>query len=90
MAHQLVEEIVKEYLIFRGFANTLKSFDSDLKNDKHKSQRSDKILENIILAIHESDLTSLREIWAHLQSNLFNKLEYTYNEGEWRRGFIFI
>jgi predicted AAA+ superfamily ATPase len=82
MAHQLVEEVVREYLIFRGFAGSLKSFDSDVKNDKLRNFRSDKILEGIILAIHESDLQSLREIWGNLQSNLFNKLEYTYNEGE--------
>lgn len=35
----MLDDVIKEYLIFRGFSNTLKSFESDLKADKDKSFR---------------------------------------------------
>lgn len=40
MAHlQYVDELVREYLLFRGFSNTLKTFDAELKTDKDKGFR---------------------------------------------------
>lgn len=35
----MLDDVIKEYLVFRGFSNTLKSFESDLKADKDKSFR---------------------------------------------------
>ena len=35
----MLDDIIKEYLVFRGFSSTLKSFESDLKADKDKSFR---------------------------------------------------
>ena len=35
----MLDDIIKEYLVFRGFSNTLKTFESDLKADKDKSFR---------------------------------------------------
>lgn len=40
MAHmQHVDDQVKEYLLFRGFSQTLKTFENDLKIDKDKGFR---------------------------------------------------
>lgn len=40
MSHiQYVDELVKEYLLFRGFSQTLKAFDNDLKAEKEKGFR---------------------------------------------------
>lgn len=40
MSHiQYVDELVKEYLLFRGFSQTLKAFDNDLKTEKEKGFR---------------------------------------------------
>lgn len=36
---QYVDELVKEYLLFRGFSQTLKVFDNELKTDKEKGFR---------------------------------------------------
>ena len=33
------DELVRDYLLFRGFTITLKSFDTELKNDKIKAFR---------------------------------------------------
>ena len=32
----VLDDIIKEYLLFRGFTSTLKSFEADLKVDKDK------------------------------------------------------
>lgn len=40
MSHvQYVDELIKEYLLFRGFTQTLKSFDNELKMEKEKGFR---------------------------------------------------
>jgi hypothetical protein len=40
MSHvQYVDELIREYLLYRGFSGTLKAFDTELKVDKDKSFR---------------------------------------------------
>ena len=40
MSHvQHVDELIREYLLYRGFSGTVKAFDSELKVDKDKSFR---------------------------------------------------
>ena len=36
---QQMDELVKEYLLYRGFSGTLKALDADLRLDKDKSFR---------------------------------------------------
>lgn len=82
MAHiQNSEILIKEYLAFRGFTSTLKSFEIECKNDKNKSYRTDKIIETIQLAIFSSsDLQELRDIWKNLDTFFFTKLEQSYSD----------
>ncbi|KAL3268187.1 hypothetical protein HHI36_007313 [Cryptolaemus montrouzieri] len=82
MSHaHFIEEMIREYLIFRGFSTTLKSFDADLKADKEKSFRVDKIIEQLLQFISNYDLTSLRELWSHLDTHMFTKLETQFVPG---------
>ena len=39
---QFLDDLIREYLLFRGFVNTLKLFDGDVKAEKDKGLRSDK------------------------------------------------
>ena len=40
MAHlQYLDDLVREYLLYRGFSGTMKIFDSELKADKDKGFR---------------------------------------------------
>lgn len=83
MAHiQFVDELVREYLLFRGFTSTVKAFDNDLKADKDKGFRVDKILEQILHYISVSDLNGLKEYWLHLDSLVFSKLEMHMQPGK--------
>ncbi|XP_053615111.1 WD repeat-containing protein 91 [Plodia interpunctella] len=76
MAHiQFVDELVREYLLFRGFTAAVKAFDSDLKADKDKGFRVDKIIDQISHYINVSDLAGFKEYWSHLDALVFSKLE---------------
>lgn len=82
MAHvQYVDELVREYMLFRGFSNSLKSFDAELKSDKDKSFRCDKIIDQITHSINTHDLQALRDVWNHLDNHLFSKLEHYFTSG---------
>ena len=39
---QFLDDLIREYLIFRGFVHTLKAFDAEIKAEKDKGLRSDK------------------------------------------------
>ncbi|KAG8035523.1 hypothetical protein G9C98_006969 [Cotesia typhae] len=76
MSHvQYVDELVKEYLLFRGFSQTLRAFDNELKAEKEKGFRVDKIVDQLMQHIYTFDLVSLRELWGHLDTRMFCRLE---------------
>lgn len=41
-SYQFIDDLIREYLLFRGFVGTLKAFDADCKSEKEKGLRSDK------------------------------------------------
>ncbi|XP_037949244.1 WD repeat-containing protein 91-like [Teleopsis dalmanni] len=75
---EFLDTILKEYLIFRGFSNTLKALDADLKSDKDFGFRAEKIMEQFNQYIVAGDLQGLTTLWGHLDNFLFTKLEHTY------------
>ena len=40
--YQALDDLVREYLLFRGFASSLKAFDVDIKAEKEKGFRADR------------------------------------------------
>lgn len=83
MAHiQYVDGLIREYMLFRGFSSSLKSFDTELKSDKDKGFRVDKIIEQITHSINIQDLQGLRDIWNHLEGHMFSKLEHSFASGK--------
>ncbi|ELT95333.1 hypothetical protein CAPTEDRAFT_162335 [Capitella teleta] len=75
---ELADELVREYLLFRGFSSSLKTFDAEIKNDKAKGNRVDKIMDQIHALIANYDLMGLKEFWAFLDRRLFSRLEQMY------------
>ncbi|KAF7996912.1 hypothetical protein HCN44_002558 [Aphidius gifuensis] len=76
MSHvQYVDELVKEYLLFRGFSQTLKIFDNEIKSEKEKGFRVDKIVDQLMQYIYTFDIVSLRELWGYLDTKIFSHLE---------------
>ncbi|XP_025406145.1 WD repeat-containing protein 91 [Sipha flava] len=72
---QHIDELIREYLLFRGFTNALKWFDFDAKQDKDKGFRVDKLVEQILQLVYSYDLTTIRELWLHFENKLFSKLD---------------
>ncbi|RXN24616.1 WD repeat-containing 91 [Labeo rohita] len=77
-AVERTDDLVREYLIYRGFTSTLKYLDSEIKADKEKGFRVDKIIDQLQQLIQSYDLTGLKEYWAYLDRRLFSRLEDVY------------
>uniref|UniRef100_A0A8C1CZX6 WD repeat-containing protein 91 n=1 Tax=Cyprinus carpio carpio TaxID=630221 RepID=A0A8C1CZX6_CYPCA len=77
-AVERTDDLVREYLIYRGFTSTLKLLDSEIKTDKEKGFRVDKIIDQLQQLIQSYDLTGLKEYWAYLDRRLFSRLEDVY------------
>ncbi|XP_072228707.1 WD repeat-containing protein 91 [Leuresthes tenuis] len=77
-AVERTDEHVREYLIYRGFTNTLKHLDSEIKSDKEKGFRVDKIIDQLQQFVQSFDLFGLKEYWLYLDRRLFCRLEDVY------------
>ncbi|KAJ8286672.1 hypothetical protein GJAV_G00041840 [Gymnothorax javanicus] len=77
-AVERMDELVKEYLMYRGFTSTLKHLDSEIKADKEKGFRVDKIIDQLQQFIQSYDLLPLRDYWGYLDRKLFSRLEDVY------------
>ncbi|XP_036368217.1 WD repeat-containing protein 91 isoform X1 [Octopus sinensis] len=76
-----VDELVKEYLLQRGLTSSFRAFELELKNEKEKGLRVDKLLDQLQQYISSFDLTSLREYWSRLNTRLFSRLDQRYMAG---------
>ncbi|XP_050436950.1 WD repeat-containing protein 91 isoform X2 [Adelges cooleyi] len=72
---QHIDELIREYFLFRGFTNSLKWFDYDVKADKDKGFRVDKLVEQITQLVYSYDLATIRDLWSHFENKLFSKLD---------------
>ncbi|XP_070780560.1 WD repeat-containing protein 91 [Enoplosus armatus] len=77
-AVERTDEHVREYLVYRGFTSTLKHLDSDIKADKEKGFRVDKIIDQLQQFVQSFDLSGLKEYWLYLDRRLFCRLEDVY------------
>ncbi|XP_045922321.1 WD repeat-containing protein 91 isoform X2 [Micropterus dolomieu] len=77
-AVERTDEHVKEYLMYRGFTGTLKHLDSEIKADKEKGFRVDKIIDQLQQFVQSFDLFGLKEYWLYLDRRLFCRLEDVY------------
>ncbi|TNM92391.1 WD repeat-containing protein 91 isoform X1 [Takifugu flavidus] len=77
-AVERTDEHVREYLIYRGFTNTLRHLDSEIKADKEKGFRVDKIIDQLQQFVQSFDLFGLKDYWLYLDKRLFSRLEDIY------------
>uniref|UniRef100_A0A3Q0RZE1 WD repeat-containing protein 91 n=1 Tax=Amphilophus citrinellus TaxID=61819 RepID=A0A3Q0RZE1_AMPCI len=77
-AVERTDEHVREYLIYRGFTSTLKHLDNDIKADKEKGFRVDKIIDQLQQFVQSFDLSGLKDYWLYLDRRLFSRLEDVY------------
>ncbi|OXB75397.1 UNVERIFIED_CONTAM: hypothetical protein H355_010599 [Colinus virginianus] len=77
-AAERTDELVREYLLFRGFTAALKQLDAEIKADREKGFRVDKIVEQLQQFVQSYDLAALRDYWGYLDRRLFSRLEDMY------------
>lgn len=77
-----IDSMLREYLVFRGYSNTLKALDVEQRNEKDQHFRAERLIEHFNAAVQSSDLKALRALWLHLENNLFSKLDHTYATGK--------
>uniref|UniRef100_A0A914X694 WD repeat-containing protein 91 n=2 Tax=Plectus sambesii TaxID=2011161 RepID=A0A914X694_9BILA len=73
----LVDSLIRDYLVFRGFAGSLKQFDADSKAEKEQKFKVDAITERLCSLISGHDISSLRALWEHLSEKVFAHLDNT-------------
>jgi hypothetical protein len=69
-----MDDLVKEYLLFRGFQSTLKSLEHELKSDKSSCFRADKCTDLLLSYIHAYELTALLDYWSYMDQKFFARL----------------
>ncbi|CAG8497631.1 8988_t:CDS:2 [Paraglomus occultum] len=70
-----IDELVKEYLLFRGFSNTFRAFEQESRNDRDKGFQADKIVEELYSFIINSDINGLIDYWRYLDVRYFSRLD---------------
>ncbi|KAG0214526.1 WD repeat-containing protein 91 [Mortierella sp. NVP41] len=75
---QHIDELVKEYLLFRGFTNSYKAFEADSKTDKDRGFQADKIIEELFSSIAAMDLNALLDHWRYLDVRYFSRLDHRF------------
>ncbi|KAI9468260.1 MAG: hypothetical protein EXX96DRAFT_591450 [Benjaminiella poitrasii] len=72
--HQ-VDELVKEYLLFRGFTATFRVMEAEIKTDKDKGFQVDKIVDELLGAIANGDIQALVDYYRYLDLRFFSRLD---------------
>ncbi|KAJ1979838.1 hypothetical protein H4R33_005625 [Dimargaris cristalligena] len=76
-----VDELIREYLVFRGFTTTLKAFDTDNRLDKDKGFQPEKISQHLIDLVAGLDIQGVIGYWRYLDLRFFSRLEEKYSSG---------
>ncbi|XP_039716545.1 WD repeat-containing protein 91 isoform X2 [Pteropus medius] len=80
-AVERTDELVREYLLFRGFTYTLRQLDAEIKADKEKGFRVDKIVDQLQQLMQTNRNDKAQEFFAKQATEL-------QNQAEWKDWFI--
>ncbi|KAI8099668.1 WD40-repeat-containing domain protein [Halteromyces radiatus] len=75
-----VDDLVKEYLLFRGFTNTFRALETESRTDKDKGFQVDKILEELLSFITNGDVNGLVEYYRYLDIRFFSRLDTRFQQ----------
>eukprot|EP01135_Chromosphaera_perkinsii_P007865 Nk52_evm57s1020 gene=Nk52_evmTU57s1020 len=74
----LVDELIKEYLLYRGFGKTLKTFENDIKTDINRSYNTGIVVDALFDYVSSYDLDGLTNYWNTLDASFFCKLDFSF------------
>ncbi|KAJ1963104.1 hypothetical protein IWQ62_003318 [Dispira parvispora] len=75
---QYVDELIREYLVFRGFTTTLRAFETDVRTDKDEGFRPDKVSQHLLDLANKLDFHGVLTYWRYLDLRFFSRLEERY------------
>lgn len=70
-----VDDLVREYLLFRGCTSALRAWEAEIKADRDKGFQADRVVDQLFAAVSAYDLAALNELWAYLDTRFFARLE---------------
>ncbi|KNE62306.1 hypothetical protein AMAG_07538 [Allomyces macrogynus ATCC 38327] len=69
-----LDDLVREYLLFRGFHGTLRSFEAELKGDKLAGLDADRLTQVLLSSARNLDYAALQDTWSYLEAHAFPSL----------------
>ncbi|CAI5709577.1 unnamed protein product [Peronospora destructor] len=73
-----VDELVMEYLLFRGFTKSFQVFSAERKRDHARGFDVEQIISQLLIAIQTYQIESVLETWKFLTARFFNHLDASY------------
>eukprot|EP00045_Choanoeca_perplexa_P014775 m.175853 g.175853 ORF g.175853 m.175853 type:complete len:625 (-) comp16791_c0_seq8:2257-4131(-) len=74
----LLDEAVREYLLFRGFTQALRAFDKELEKDQTKGFQTDHLISKLLRCVEDSDLPTMLALWEQLDLRFFSRLDHSF------------
>ncbi|KAJ1957309.1 hypothetical protein GGI12_005061, partial [Dipsacomyces acuminosporus] len=73
-----IDDLVREYLLFRGFKNTLKAFEEDVGSDQDHGFKAERIVEELLDMAKQLKIEALLDYWKYLTFRFFSHLSPKY------------
>ncbi|KAF4322215.1 hypothetical protein BBO99_00002818 [Phytophthora kernoviae] len=73
-----VDELVMEYLLFRGFTKSFQVFSAERKRDRAKGFDVEQIISQLLVAVQTYQIETVLETWKFLTARFFNHLDASY------------
>ncbi|KAJ2517657.1 hypothetical protein H4217_003813 [Coemansia sp. RSA 1939] len=75
---EYIDDLIREYLLFRGFKQTLRALEQDLERDQDKGFDAGKIVDDLVSMARELRDNELLEYWRYLSFRFFSHLSPKY------------
>jgi WD repeat-containing protein 91 len=69
-----IDELIRDYLHYRNFIGTSRTFDHELSKCSHEQFRADRIIEQLTLYIQQFDIQNLIDYWTSVEQRFLATL----------------
>ncbi|KAL4146458.1 hypothetical protein PRNP1_012322 [Phytophthora ramorum] len=73
-----VDELVMEYLLFRGFTKSFQVFSAERKRDRTRGFDVEQIISQLLVSVQTYQIETVLETWKFLTARFFNHLDASY------------
>ncbi|EEY58717.1 uncharacterized protein PITG_10845 [Phytophthora infestans T30-4] len=73
-----VDELVMEYLLFRGFTKSFQVFSAERKRDRSRGFDVEQIISQLLVAVQTYQIETVLETWKFFTARFFNHLDASY------------